>query len=81
IEIRATAIDIDGFSQQQVQTIRVKDPQDNLAPVLTWQGQLKGAAITTAPIVVQNITDLTASIKEQQLMGYKLEIARNTTGL
>ncbi|MFX7257619.1 hypothetical protein ABTI55_19315, partial [Acinetobacter baumannii] len=25
IEIRATAIDIDGFSQQQVQTIRVKD--------------------------------------------------------
>ncbi|WP_198080418.1 CARDB domain-containing protein, partial [Acinetobacter calcoaceticus] len=81
IEIRATAIDIDGFTQQQVQTIRVKDPQDNLAPVLAWQGQLKGAAITTASIVVQNITDLTASIKEQQLMGYKLEIARNTTGL
>ncbi|WEI17184.1 Ig-like domain-containing protein [Acinetobacter proteolyticus] len=80
IEIRATTIDIDGFSQQRTETIRVKDPSDNVAPVLTWQGQLSGAAITTAPIVIESTTELMAFIKEQQLMGYKLEIARNSTG-
>ena len=80
IEIRTTVTDIDGFTQQQTETIRVRDPLDTVAPVLSWQGQLNGASLLNEPVVIHDLTDITALVKEQQLMGYKLEIASNKAG-
>ena len=80
IEIRTTVIDIDGFTQQRTETIRVRDPLDNVAPVLSWQGQLNGASLQKEPVIIRDLTQITALVKEQQLMGYKLEIASNKAG-
>ena len=43
VEIRVVAIDVDGFSATETQTIRVRDPLDSSGPVLTWGGALEGS--------------------------------------
>ncbi len=75
IEIRVTAIDQDGFSTTQTHTVAVRDPADTTAPLLAWSGAFQGATATSEPITVNTLTALQAAIQEQQLMGYKLQIA------
>ena len=36
IELRVTATDRDGFVSRRIETLRVKDPADTTAPLLTW---------------------------------------------
>ncbi|MDN5416349.1 MAG: putative Ig domain-containing protein, partial [Acinetobacter sp.] len=80
IEIRTTVIDIDGFTQQKTETVRVRDPQDAVAPIVSWQGKLSGTSAYTESVVIKDAIDIVALIREQQLMGYKLEIASNKAG-
>ena len=75
IDIRVTAIDQDGFSSTQVQTVRVKDPLDTSAPAISWAGSLAGSTLAKAPVSVQSLTSVQASLQELQLMGYQLQIA------
>src|SRR5690606_14417695 len=80
IEIEVTAVDADGFRKSQTQTVRVRDPQDTAAPVLSWQGALQGATPQGMPVTLASLTTLSAAVKDLQLMGYELEIARANSG-
>ncbi|MDB5858608.1 MAG: hypothetical protein JWQ76_2297, partial [Ramlibacter sp.] len=73
VDIRVTATDVDGFSATEIHRVRVKDPADLAGPALTWVGALQGAGVA-----LTNVSDLTAvqvRIEEQQLMGWRLQIA------
>ena len=75
VEIRVVAIDVDGFSTTQLQTIRVRDPLDASAPGLTWGGALEGSDAHREPAVIGTASLLQARIADLQLMGWQLEIA------
>ena len=75
IEIKVRATDIDGFSAEQQQIIRVKEPSDNQAPQVTWQGALLGVNDSNTVITLNQLTALEAQIQDQQLMGYQLAIS------
>ena len=79
IEIQVTAIDQDGFSSTHTQTVSVKDISDTQAPALAWSGLLQGADRFSEPLIVSDISNIQAALQEQQLMGYKLEIAPANT--
>jgi hypothetical protein len=80
IEVRATVIDADGFSATQTQSIRVRDPQDTTAPLLSWGGAFAGTTITSAPVTVSAVSQLQARISDLQLMGWKVQIAPSFGG-
>ncbi|MES2205594.1 MAG: putative Ig domain-containing protein [Pseudomonadota bacterium] len=75
IDIQVTAIDQDGFSTTETQSIRVKDPSDTQAPIINWGGALLGSTASSQPITLTNATALTAQVQEQQFMAYTLSIA------
>jgi VCBS repeat-containing protein len=75
IELRVTATDKDGFASRQTHTVRIKDPADTTAPLLAWTDKLSGATAATQPVEINRITILKANLSEQQLMGYKLQLA------
>jgi VCBS repeat-containing protein len=75
LDIRVTAIDQDGFSNSYIHSVRVKDPADTQAPQLAWGGALQGATALGTPVTIGTLTQVQAALQEQQLMGYKLEIA------
>ncbi len=75
IEVRVTATDRDGFVSSQTHTVRIKNPADTAAPLLAWTDKLSGATTATKPVEISQITVLKAGLVEQQLMGYKLQIA------
>jgi len=75
IEVRVTATDRDGFVSSQTHTVRIKNPADTAAPLLAWTDKLSGATTATKPVEISQITALKAGLVEQQLMGYKLQIA------
>lgn len=75
IEIRVKATDIDGFSAEQQHIVRVKEPTDNSAPLLAWQGVLLGASAATLPALINQNVSLSALVQDQQLMGYELAIS------
>jgi VCBS repeat-containing protein len=75
LDIQVTAIDQDGFSNTYIHSVRVKDPVDTQAPQLAWGGALQGATALGTPVTIGTLTQVQAALQEQQLMGYKLEIA------
>jgi subtilase family serine protease len=75
IEVRVTVTDRDGFVGTQSHVVRIKDSADTTAPILAWTDVLGGASSTTQPVAINQVTVLTAGLSEQQLMGYKLELA------
>ena len=75
IEVRVTATDHDGFVSSQTHTVRIKNPADTTAPLLAWVDELSGASAFTKPVEINQVTVLKAGLTEQQLMGYKLQIA------
>jgi len=75
IEVRVTATDNDSFVSVETHTVRIKDPADTAAPLLAWMDTLSGATAVTKPVEISQITSLKAGLVEQQLMGYKLQIA------
>jgi len=75
VEIRVVAVDVDGFSATETQTIRVRDPLDASGPALTWGGALEGSDAHRAPAVIGAASLLQARIADLQLMGWQLEIA------
>jgi YD repeat-containing protein len=75
LELRVVATDADGFSATRSQTVRVRDPQDTTAPVLDWLGGLRASDAGQPPALITAPTTLRASLKEQQLLGWSLEIA------
>ncbi|HET7864109.1 MAG TPA: putative Ig domain-containing protein, partial [Burkholderiaceae bacterium] len=62
VEVRVTAIDADGFSNTQTETVRVRDPLDTTAPQLSWNGALAGTASDRAPAVITHATQIQAQI-------------------
>ncbi|ROZ61645.1 Ig-like domain-containing protein [Ramlibacter sp. WS9] len=80
VNIQVMATDVDGFSHTEIHGVRVKDPADSQAPVLGWAGVLNGATATSQPVTIRQLSTLAASLQEQQLMGYKLEISAAGSG-
>ncbi|MFN9747507.1 MAG: putative Ig domain-containing protein, partial [Betaproteobacteria bacterium] len=77
-ELRVRAVDADGFENTTVQTLRVRDPQDSAAPALAWGGALAAAlagADPQRPVTLSDLSELTATVDERQLMGWVLEAA------
>ncbi len=79
VDIRVTATDQDGFSTTQTHTVRVKDPLDTSAPLLAWAGVLAGSTGNTAPVSISATTAVQVSLQEQQLMGYRVQMAPANT--
>ncbi|MBK6595653.1 MAG: hypothetical protein IPG23_24810 [Burkholderiales bacterium] len=75
IEVRVTATDRDGFVTTQTHLVRVRDAADLTAPALAWGGALASATANSQPIDISAVTSLQAGLAEQQLMGYRLQIA------
>ncbi|MDZ4253493.1 MAG: hypothetical protein U1A72_13070 [Sulfuritalea sp.] len=75
IEVRVTATDRDGFVATQTHLVRVRDAADTTAPALAWGGALAGATANNQPVDISAVTTLQAGLAEQQLMGYRLQIA------
>ncbi|MBD2200392.1 MULTISPECIES: CARDB domain-containing protein [Calothrix] len=66
--IEATVTDIDGLAGTTHSVIQVRDPQDNLAPVVNFGSGLNGTKLT-------NVTNLIADVIDSNLDEWTLEIA------
>ncbi|HCZ13964.1 MAG TPA: hypothetical protein DHV85_05060, partial [Candidatus Accumulibacter sp.] len=80
IELRVTATDRDGFVSRRVETLRVKDPADTTAPLLTWSGALTGASADSQPRTLRATTAVAAQLTEAQLLGWRLQMAPAGSG-
>ncbi|MER2625129.1 MAG: putative Ig domain-containing protein, partial [Accumulibacter sp.] len=75
IDLRVTATDRDGFTATRTHSVRVKDPSDNLAPQLAWDGTLGSALAGSSAVEMHAPTALSANLREAQLIGWRLQVA------
>lgn len=66
--VTAKATDVDGFAGQTTSIIKVRNPQDNLPPVVAFLNNLEGEKIT-------NVTSIVGTVADLNLDEWSLELA------
>ncbi len=72
-EVTAVATDADGLVRERTTTIKVRDPDDQLPPTVVLSRALNGSALAET-------TDVLATISDQNLDQWTLQLKSNRTG-